>query len=310
MIINQKRIRKIEAHLGHIPIGTELILAAPMPDADKMQTYGFVSCRSGETVLPKASRGPASRFNSEGRFIIHRDQPKERFSWFVDAEWMEWHGDQQVPQFGTREFQGWRYPRTFVPPPGCEIRVTENFAGAMMITSGRYAYTEENKSILRHNINVMLEVFGLCEILTSDLQSLILTHHQRVNWTILPHGPMVWERLKHLLCPIVQHRPEGTRRVIEKRLELLNELGAEQVITGREGFLGYVVFSFPRKGFFVFESTKHDNATYIFGSDWEALSKMTKAEVIQGSHFIHRIIHSMEWDARIRTLLLDDRRVA
>jgi len=46
-----------------------------------------------------------------------------------------------------------------------------------------------------------------------------------------------------------------------------------------------------------------NNATYGFGTDWQELSGLTKAEILNGGHEHNRIIHDQHWDGRVRRLM-------
>jgi hypothetical protein len=53
----------------------------------------------------------------------------------------------------------------------------------------------------------------------------------------------------------------------------------------------------------IVESLEYGNATYVFGKDWEALTQLTKAELIAGSLYEQRLIHRRGWEDDIRVLL-------
>lgn len=48
-----------------------------------------------------------------------------------------------------------------------------------------------------------------------------------------------------------------------------------------------------------------DNATSILKDNWEEISKMTKAEILQNSFHERRIIHSNKWNQEIKKLMED-----
>ena len=47
-----------------------------------------------------------------------------------------------------------------------------------------------------------------------------------------------------------------------------------------------------------------NNATYIFKSDWQELSKISKKQIIDGNLHYKRIIHSPQWEEQIKNLFL------
>lgn len=46
-----------------------------------------------------------------------------------------------------------------------------------------------------------------------------------------------------------------------------------------------------------------NNATYVFGRDWEMLSKLSKAEILDGKLQEARLIHNDNWKHHINELL-------
>lgn len=53
----------------------------------------------------------------------------------------------------------------------------------------------------------------------------------------------------------------------------------------------------------VLESVYPNNVTYVFGKNWEELSKLTKAEILNGNLQDVRIIHNNNWQQEIRNML-------
>jgi len=75
------------------------------------------------------------------------------------------------------------------------------------------------------------------------------------------------------------------------------------VAVGQAGFHGYVVFGFPDRDLYMLESTKINNATYVFAKNWKLLSQMTKAEILNSALYTDRIIHRKNWHWRVNRLL-------
>ena len=51
------------------------------------------------------------------------------------------------------------------------------------------------------------------------------------------------------------------------------------------------------------ESVYTNNATYVFGADWELLSKLTKAEILNAELHDARLIHNDNWKQNIDALM-------
>lgn len=126
---------------------------------------------------------------------------------------------------------------------------------------------------------------------------------KRLNWTILPPGKYPWSKLSGLVQPILDKAKDGNAPVIKDRLSRIAARVPEFVAVGHGGYRGYVVFGFPKKGVFVLESAYYGNATYVFDQNWEQLSKMTKAEILDGNLQKQRIIHREGWSGTINQLL-------
>ena len=72
---------------------------------------------------------------------------------------------------------------------------------------------------------------------------------------------------------------------------------------GKAGFSGYLIFGFTLRNLYICESAFYVNATYIFESNWEELSRMTKAEILNQELQKDRIIHREGWDRNIASYL-------
>lgn len=76
----------------------------------------------------------------------------------------------------------------------------------------------------------------------------------------------------------------------------------EFVAVGTAGILGYVIFAFPDRDLYILESAHYGNATYVFGGDWQTLSQMTKAEILNNALQQDRLIHLDGWAGALRGL--------
>ena len=154
-----------------------------------------------------------------------------------------------------------------------------------------------------HIINLFLEIFGYCEVLSKDLKSYVLKNLQRLNWEILPPGKWPWNKIKDNILPIIKQTNRQKQVVIEYRLKAITKFNPEFSAIGRAGFRGYLIFGFPEKNIYALESLFTGNATYIFEKNWEYLSKLTKAGILQASLQKDRIIHRKNWEKYINNLL-------
>jgi len=163
-------------------------------------------------------------------------------------------------------------------------------------------YIDGNHAALLHRTNLLRELFGSAEVLTQELEQYLKVDVRRVNWELLPPGEMPWPRLQAHVKPLIDQMGKRKGPTAESRLKLLAEEGeAASAAVGLAGFRGYIAFDFGENR--VFESLYYGNATYVFGSDWEELSQLSKAEIIRGDHAKARIIHQPGWGTEVRKWL-------
>lgn len=305
-LIRLKRVRKIERHLGGVPEGAEfrlLVRIAP-EDASRLERAGFDQAllQDGDAVLP-AAIGPATRLNAEGRWLARRDLPKElRYITTVMWRRMQWAGRDREEHESAVDVHRKCYPRELVPPTGFELtwRVQD---GTAFLLSPIFRRQPEALDAIKAAMNVVLEIFGRCELINADLDWIPPTPIRRVNWRMLPAGQHPWPRLERHLEGALRRTPERVGAVIMDRQQEILGHGPDAMFVGVGGFADYVAYEFRSCGVVVLESIRPGNALYVFGEDWRQVSAMTKAEVLAGGRHLERIIHSEGWQARLSAAL-------
>lgn len=306
MRIQKKRIVRLAPHLPGVQVGTELLLVAPLKDVaiERLGQVGFsASLSAGEKVLP-AILGPVSRFNAEGSFIRHRDKPKETFYRQREHHYKQWHGRDRVDATKIVAARYQRYPRTPIAPYAVELSLVELPDGSIAVaTSETITLDLQHPKKLLHSINLMLELFGFCDVVDKHLVPTGVVPTISLNWQVLPPGEMPWVVLEPSLRRVLAHQKERTRPVVEHRLKEINRYRPKFVAVGHGGFTGYIVFGFPESNLYILECTRYGNATYIFENNWKEISRLTKAEILSNDYHKARIIHQSHWERSIRALL-------
>lgn len=309
MLIRQTRVRSLKGKVARIKIGTDVVVGARLvPDLmPKLKRIGFPEdANVGDAVLP-AGIGPVSRFNAHGMYIIHKDKPKETAYRTVEWHWKEFRGRYDTEDMSKLvDVPYERYPRTDVSPPSVELKIAMTADGQRVLVAPPMKFNGVDDESLIHVVNLFLEVVGYCKILTADLGEVIQAPLRRLNWKLLPTGKRSWKQLRPDVAEVIKRAPNGNQPVIEHRMETINSYGPDFVAIGLAGFAGYVVFGFTERKLFVLESIYTGNATYVFGDQWENLSKLTKMQVLDNNLHLDRIIHRDGWDRRIRNLLRVD----
>ena len=300
MIINRKFVRQLAGYLGGLIPHTEIKFATQLSNISdaKLTGSGFEGLQAHDVLLP-STVGKTSRVNSEGSYIIHRDQPKER-RLVGRREWTreEWAGRGQTNTI-TEEVDIYRecYPRTFIPPPGVELTVVEH-DGQLFAVSPTCIWQQTSNLEVIHTLNLMLELFGETEVRHGDLTSFLPPHTRRVNWVLLPPGNGMAGITAHVQGLINRTAP-SFRAPIMSRLTYLASRNPADVYLGQGGFHAYVAYVFPGTGMTVLESVMPANATYIFQGNWQAVSHLTKTEILAGHHHHDRIFHDATWENRL-----------
>ena len=302
-MIRRKRIRKIEPYLRLIPEGKNVYVGTVNPTPARLKTLGFSDkLKNGETVLPRPV-GKTSMYNANGSWLIHRDQPMETAYRTVEWHWTEWHGPYEVEQSDFRDVPYKRYPRTYMDPPSLELELFTDTNGSRVALTNLITDWKNDKEGLVHAVNLILELFGECSFFSESRERLITAPTIRLNWRILPPGKRPYSELRKELTEVIARVRPGNKSFVDHRLDRINGYGPDFTAIGQGGFSGYVVFGFPDKNLYIFESILYGNATYVFEKDWKNLSKKTKAEILEKGLHKERIIHLRSWFSKIKNLL-------
>lgn len=305
LYLRQKRINKLPEGLVSLGTDTSVRVGVPVEHVhDKLVRVGFPAVVTvGHTVLPSSKLGATARRNAEGWNIIHREQPKETA--YREHYWCreQWCGRDETETVCTIvDIPYLRYPRTFVPPPSVEMTVSANSTGKLILVAKSVQIGAGDA--LKHIINLFLEAFGECQVFYQDLTALVFPKMVRLNWTVLPQGRRPWETLRQQVESIINKAKPANRVLVSQRLEFINSFAPSFVAVGQAGFAGYLVFGFPERGIFVLESIYTNNAIYTFDERWEALSQMSKAEILDGGLQQRRFVHRRGWEGELRAYLL------
>lgn len=298
MRITQKRIRSLHAHLLGVPRGASLTpaLLDPASHAARLRQVGFPAVLEPGQVLLPAVLGPRSRFNADGEERVHRDRPKELVTRLAWARWLERHGADQREVRGVRPWTYQRFPRTLVPAPCVELRVVQWETGPAVVAETIARGADDAR--LLHSINLLLELFGECDLLCGPRAPVVRAPDTRLNWELV--APPAAAGAPSPLASVVGDLPLKDRQVAEYRIARVGELEPDFLAVGRAGFRGYAIFGFADRGRFVLESLYGGNETLVSERDWDELSRLGKSELLSDTVQDERIAHSRGWESRLR----------
>ena len=96
--------------------------------------------------------------------------------------------------------------------------------------------------------------------------------------------------------------PPNIQHIVEENIKEISSYNPEFVAIGEGGFNGYLIYGFKDKDFVILESNELGNATYILDNDWEQISKLTKAQILNSNLEKDRYIHTSKWKEKISSL--------
>jgi hypothetical protein len=310
-----RKTRNIAKYLNHLQPGEFFVLglAIHTDTQERLKELGFdLPLVPGQRLLPSASKGPASRRNAEGFDIVHRDQPME-----TAYRQVEWHWTQFAGRYGTEEMSKivdvpyQRYPRTHVAPYSVELEIKVRADGQAFVVAGPFVNSEAQLAAATNTANTLREVLGAFEALGKDLSSWVSAPVRRLHWQLLPPGKNPWESAKPLLEKMVERAPVGNQGVLRARLTAVGEKKPDFVAVGIGGFEGYTVFGFVKQRLCVLECPQVNNATYVLPMEsWEAVSQMTKAQILDAKAHKARIVHTRSWFDALDEVLSAGRKAA
>jgi hypothetical protein len=289
--INKSHVKNVKNHLPNSLLGQQFYISVPLKEisSEVLKKIGFDNAEIGQEIVPAPNFKRVTFFNAEGGYIKRRDLPKETLYREQEWTWTDWSGDTHSKTVFVPYL---RYVREYIPAPGETMSIVKNSNGESLIASKQVVYQEDNEKQIKLIINLFLEIFGYCEVRNARLDTLVPIQIIKLNWDILPSGTTCWQTLQQQITPILKRKMrQGTHSIVLTRLEKLNKLNPNFVAVGKGGFHGYVIFAFENKSRFVLESIYTGNAVYVFDDNWQKLSQLSKAQIINGELQIARIIH-------------------
>ena len=305
MIIKKKRINSLSC-LNYVESGKKLVIA--LYDAIRFKNVllkmGFSEdLTEGERILP-AMLNPTMKRNAEPFYIKDKTKPKEKYfqtSWWTRREWAGRGETREVTNFVSIPRE--RYPRIEFEPYSVELFLEYDEQGQLVVMTDPIVKCEINEKLLINTINIFLTNFEECEVLTENFENVTHPRSIRLNWEVLPKGDYPWERMCDDLRKISEKSSKTAKKVMIDKCEYINSFHPDFRAYGKSGFSGYIIFGFSEKNIYVLESVYNNNATYVFGKNWEDLSKLTKAEILKGNLQDVRIIHNDNWKQEICDLI-------
>lgn len=248
----------------------------------------------GDYLVPSVI-GKFTDFNVNGRINIRKDLPKEPEAVMYHGTSRDWHGGIHS-SVRTRSVD--MYPRENIPAPSETLEII-TIHDELFVSSEEIDLNDANETNNIHVTNLMLECFSEFEIYDVSKGQIVGPRLKQLKWDILPAGECPWNKARAIILERTKHLEENDRKVIEHRVKFISSKTPDFMATGRAGFSGYFVYGFKKQDVYVLESMALDNATYVFNSQWEAISKLTKSEIINSDLVHKRIVHNKVWKSAL-----------
>lgn len=305
MIIKKKRINRLTC-LEWLEDGKKIVMA--LRDAirfkEKLVELGFTDeLEEGERILPRVVN-PTTARNAEKFYISDKSQPKEKYYqtlWWTRLEWAGRGETREVSEYVDIPRE--RFPQIEYEPYSIELVLKYDDSGKLMVVTDIIEYKPQNNKLILNTINIFLTNFEECEILTEQLDALTPVKTIYLNWEVLPQGEYPWSEIEKDFDKISEGNSKTQRKMMLDKCEYINGFIPDFRAYGKSGFRGYVIFGFEEKNLYVLESVYSNNATYVFTDNWQELSKLTKAQILNGGLHDARLIHKENWKEDVRKLL-------
>lgn len=297
MKFSGKSVRSFTKIIKAVEEAKKVRFAVSLDDVSKetLKDLGFdESPNVGDYLIPSAI-GKYTTFNANGNVKVRRDLPMKSESVMFYGASRDWHGS---IHYGIKTRTMDKYPREYTPAPSETLEII-NIDGKSYISSSEINLIDLDEKRSIHVANVMLECFSEFEIFDIEKSKIIGPKLKKLQWNVLPSGEYPWEKSKPIIKKATESLDEKEKKVIEHRMHVISRGNPDFLATGRAGFSGYFVYGFKDKDVYILESTHLDNATYIFNSNWEALSQLTKSEIINSTIPHKRIIHNEKWSIEV-----------
>lgn len=294
MYISKKRIINAQRYLFALHPGDQFYITAPLAENDllRLKSYGIKPGEPARIPVPNRS---ATRINADGKWVLLRDLPKELRLFVRPYHLVDWNGDDH---YGTCIQGRWCYQRKLIPPAELAFIIEDGVLFSPLLIN-----SDENIECIKLAMNVVLEMVGHCEIWTEEKAPALPPVHQvEVPWEILRSGTQERTEWEKYLEQTTERKSKAQQVEIYSRHDHLWKMQPEFCVLGTQNFFGYIVYGFPAINLFLFESSRVNNATYVFRGNWEQASRLTKMEVLSGGLQEARIYHTGQWQKHIGRL--------
>ena len=236
---------------------------------------------------------PISKFNAEWKEEKLKDLPMEtcysEIYWTRHQRAWRWM-TQEITEIAYRPYH--RYQRKAISPVWIELYKKDNHVYWPLLV------VWEDSEKIKHTINLFLELFWECEVLSEKLEPLMNTWKMRYNWEFIK--PWEWEEFKRKVMSAAQNKSASQRKIIDRRITVAEKLWLSAVGVWVLWFRWYIAFQSKDKKYTIFENVNYGNAIYITDMNREEFSKQDKQTILSSNIQKDRIIHNKRWENKLK----------
>jgi len=288
MIITWKKtIRKIWKHLK-LNTWDKFYLWAKIEswNIDKLEAIGLsIPLTIWETILPSEEASKFAKYNASWKEIIDKSQ-RETVTREMPYDILDWRGN---PHSWTYFKKFERYKRDIIWDFNMELSTIEVSGQSYIIVNQEFEYISTKETEIIFAINLLLSIFWEARVLNEDLEAIDTTSYKKVNWRFLPLWDSPFKTIDSIITS--KYTEPHKQGPMLRRQEFLKSLNPDEIFVWEGWFNVYFAYFFKTQNITILESMEYWNAIYIFDSDWKALSKKTKKEILDGGLEKERIIH-------------------
>lgn len=263
--------------------------------------------RYPEHILPQPDVGRYSKYNVHGREVVHHDLPMVSKGYSVDSpNFGDWSK-------GTHDVTWYKdvYQRDFLGPKYFEIKIEligvdekNNHVLKFTVDDILNESSPDFKEDLFFNLNLLQENAGNHGIFSVDADLNDYLRSLYVSWEILPPGELD-VNLTRILTGIGSSDPK-LRQKLTDRFKFLASMKPRNFVQGTSRFQRYFGAQFA-DDLVVFENVVYGNAIYVMFQNWEALSKISRVDLLStNSQEFIRIRHTKTWKLKLKRVIREE----
>lgn len=292
-----QRIINPKNYLTFVKNQNAFIIATKVKDCDNslLSKLGFSTpLIVDESIIPNPITGKTNE-NLNGKVIVRNDlEPNEPYRRLFHWKCTDWNGDEHE---GYTIKVRYRYPRQYLPAYNESMTIRKDSQNELWICSDILSI--DNMPRVKFVMNLFANTFSTFEVLEKDL--CLTKKIIKQNFWFLKPGTLTKDELEKVICQGNKNKSAENIKAWERYQTIEPFMVTNDIMVGSQGFYGY--YAVKTKNYWVLESNKVNNATYLFDDMWKEYVKLDKQKVLKGKLCKKRVYHTNNWKQEISSIL-------